>query len=790
MHSLQIAEYPELVSELPLGKTLPNARYLHTCALSVLPEEYSHLVDQAAELAGASPEDFNVVKFEVGHPRVSLLNYPSFFEDGFPVLQRSWTVDLAAQSSTTRSYSAASNPPVLHRKEALLPREHPMWPEFRRLTHAAEEAGLLEDIRDIGHADGWRAKLARVGLVVRGNELAETDRLPAQDDVEIARHRTALVRYSLSAPMQQLWKHGYLNGGYSVFDYGCGRGDDVRALQNRELEARGWDPHFAAENSRLEADLVNLGFVLNVIEDLNERDEALRSAWRLTKKLLAVAVMLSGRSSYERFRLYRDGVVTRRGTFQKYFRQNELRQYIAETIGQEPVAIAPGVFFVFKAEHEEQSFLAKRQLSRPPTTRLARPLRRRPPVQRPPKPTKWHTHRELIGEFWERCEDLGRIPELDEFTRAVELRELVGTPKTVYRRCAEQFGEEAVVAAREARGTDRLVYLALNLFERRHSMNKLPEAVQRDVRSFWGSYAVASEKAKSLLFSTGSPEVVFNACRQAAEQGLGFLDGQHSLTIHSSARSQLGAALRVYLECASRIYGDLDQADLIKIHITSNKVSLMKYDDFEGRPVPLLLERTKILLGEADYDVYVYEGEYEPKPLYDKGRYLPEGFPKREEQLLFDRALGEVLDLEPDDHGPSASELEALLEVRGLQIRGFQLTNKSEPRRTPTKPESSYDHLLREVSDGPAAAVASRSLNTETGSALGMTILEAINAVLAKSDRPLSAVEIHKAISREGLFEFKAKDPKGVISSTIGKHLRSAGPHAIEKVGAGTFKAV
>ena len=70
-----------------------------------------------------------------------------------------------------------------------------------------------------------------------------------------------------------------------------------------------------------------------------------------------------------------------------------------------------------------------------------------------------------------------------------------------------------------------------------------------------------------------------------------------------------------------------------------------------------------------------------------------------------------------------------------------------------------------------------------------MTIIEAITAVLGKSDRPMSAEEIHQAISKAGLFEFKSKDPKGVISSTIGKHLRAAGAHSVERAGNGTFKA-
>ena len=71
-----------------------------------------------------------------------------------------------------------------------------------------------------------------------------------------------------------------------------------------------------------------------------------------------------------------------------------------------------------------------------------------------------------------------------------------------------------------------------------------------------------------------------------------------------------------------------------------------------------------------------------------------------------------------------------------------------------------------------------------------MTILEAVIAVLTKAEKPLSSAEICEAIQGESLFEFKAKDPKGVVSSTIGKHLRSSGPHRVAKVGTGTFKVI
>ena len=71
--------------------------------------------------------------------------------------------------------------------------------------------------------------------------------------------------------MQALARYGLINPSIEVMDYGCGRGDDVRGLTANGIEAYGWDPHNAPDGPKREADIVNLGFVINVIEDFDER---------------------------------------------------------------------------------------------------------------------------------------------------------------------------------------------------------------------------------------------------------------------------------------------------------------------------------------------------------------------------------------------------------------------------------------------------------------------------------------------------------------------------------------
>ncbi len=669
------------VAQLAVGKRMPDGVYAHVEALASLPDALRDAVAAAREIAQVGEGAFHVVKFARRGFRLSLLAYPGFFEEAFPVLAASWAVDLDARTVAHRAWDADDNPPILHRKETMLPADHASVPAFAALTAAAERLGLFADAKAIGTRDLWEARLARLGVRVDGHRLIEEARREGEAEApKVQRHRTALQRYSLSTPMQALFRHGYLDGRGTVFDYGCGRGDDVRILGALGVEAAGWDPHFARDRDKREADVVNLGFVLNVIEDLAERRTALAGAYALARKVLAVAVLIGGRTAYEQYRLFRDGVLTTRGTFQKYFTQQELRAYLEETLGREPVAVAPGIFFVFRDDAEEQRFLAARQtqarcpvsLPKPmPAPRAERPERPARPAKAP-KVSRWEQHRELLEDFWSRCLSLGRLPRETEYTRLVELRAALGTPQTVLRKLREERGEGSIEAARRARMEDLLVYLALNLFERRRSFRRLPEGLQQDIAGFWGSYAAAQAEATKLLFSLGKTEVIHAACAEAARGGVGHLEEDHALLLHASLVPRLPAVLRAYVGCAARLYGEVEAADVVKIHVQSGKLSLMTYDDFAGKALPRLLERVKIDLRAQRVVFFDYGMEDKVQLLYGKARVMTPDLPGYEEQAAFDAALG-ALGIDLAGYGPDAETLAGELARRGLAVTGFRL---------------------------------------------------------------------------------------------------------------------
>lgn len=668
---------PRHVEALSVGKRVPDGVYLHVDLLPQLPVALREIVEEARVLSRLEPDAFNVVRFAPTGCKVSLLAYPGFHEEAFPALASSCAVDVRSRSASLRKYDPQGNPPILHRKELLLPPDHPRAVEYAALTRKVEERGLFSDSRSIGTKRVWEAKLRRLRLHVDGHTLLEADDSGRKvDDADVHRHRTALQRYSMSAPMQALWRHGLLQG-RSVFDYGCGRGDDVRILEQLGVEAAGWDPHFAPKQTRREADVVNLGYVINVIEDLRERRDALLGAFKLTRKVLSVAALIGGRSAYEQHRLFRDGVLTSRNTFQKYFSQQELREYLENTLGREPIAVAPGIFLVFRDDDEEQRFLAARQTLARCQTMLPRAER-----ARSARPSRWEQHRDLLDDFWQRCVQLGRLPKDVEYSRLPELRGSIGSPQSVLRRLCEERGEDSLKAARQLRMEDLLVYLALNVFERRKSFGHLPDAVQRDIAGFWGSYATAREDATRLLFSIAKTDVVLEACRKAATKGTGHLDGDHSLQLHTSQVSRLPAVLRVYVSCAARLYGDITTADLAKIHVQSGKLTLTTYDDCEGKPLPRLLERVKINMRTQQVQFFDYGPDTAEQLLYNKSRYIPHDFPNYEKQVHFDAALGR-LGIDLSGYGPDAATLHATLDrLQGLRVAGFSLRRMPHSTRT------------------------------------------------------------------------------------------------------------
>ena len=178
--------------------------------------------------------------------------------------------------------------------------------------------------------------------------------------MQVRRERTAIARSDLSRPVQLLIGNGVLTPGQTFFDYGCGLGDDVRFLQSLGYGAHGWDPAYQPDEAPRNAAVVNLGYVLNVIERSAERADALRRAFELSQTCLCVAVLVGSAAYAGEAQSYGDGVLTSRRTFQKYYRQEEVGRYLQEALGVAPIPLEAGVFLVFRRSTDAHAFLLNR----------------------------------------------------------------------------------------------------------------------------------------------------------------------------------------------------------------------------------------------------------------------------------------------------------------------------------------------------------------------------------------------------------------------------------------------
>src|SRR6476646_2594501 len=117
-------DYCRLLRELPYGKTLPTAVYLHRETPACQSGDLANLLSTVAKGHGIDWE-FNVVKFRTDVPRLSFLAYPDFDHEAHPVLKSAVAIDLVSGRSHAISYRDNLNPPILYWKELLLALPHP-----------------------------------------------------------------------------------------------------------------------------------------------------------------------------------------------------------------------------------------------------------------------------------------------------------------------------------------------------------------------------------------------------------------------------------------------------------------------------------------------------------------------------------------------------------------------------------------------------------------------------------------------------------------------------------------
>lgn len=481
----------------------------------------------------------------------------------------------------------------------------------------------------------------------------------------IPRHKTAIRRGDYSRPVKCLLRDSLLGPAVSLFDYGCGRGEDLALLAADGIPCAGWDPAYRTNAEVREADVVNLGYVINVIESLTERAATVQRAWALCRKLLVVSaqVSLSGRGKAPV--AFGDGVLTTRGTFQKFFDQNELKAFLEASVRAEAIPADLGVFYLFKDAAVREQFLSNRY-----RRREILPRRRVSDVQ-------FQENRDLLEAFMAATAQCGRLPEPDEFPRSNEVVDRFGSLKRAFSVVRRITGDRQWEQIAKRRTEDMLVYLALARLKERPAFSLFPVGLQRDTRAFFGTYARACEHADTVLFQAGKADLIDAACKSSMTGKL----LPDALYVHRDSLAYLAPLLRVYEGCGRAFLGEIEGANLIKIHRYSGKVSYLLYPDFETDPHPPLARSFKVNMRTRQVECLEFGQGGNPPVLHRKESFLHAEHPLAGKFGKLTRQEAEAGLLDDTASIGTRDGWHARLAEKGYVLRGHRLCKASKNAR-------------------------------------------------------------------------------------------------------------
>jgi len=168
------------------------------------------------------------------------------------------------------------------------------------------------------------------------------------------------------------------------------------------------------------------------------------------------------------------------------------------------------------------------------------------------------------------------------------------------------------------------------------------------------------EKGIELLYAAGDTGEIELACE---ELKVGW-QGEQALYLHCSALNELPPVLRAYVGCATALFGDVSQADVIKLHKESGKATFLVYDDFEGKALPELRYRIKVSLRTRW--VQVFDHSQDGQLLYFKERFMSANHPRLAEMEAFSVKLRKLGLSDTELMGPTKTGFAQMLEKAGL----------------------------------------------------------------------------------------------------------------------------
>ena len=191
---------------------------------------------------------------------------------------------------------------------------------------------------------------------------------------------------------------------------------------------------------------MNLGFVINVIEDPIERVKTLKTAFSLAKKLLVVTVMLDAEAKYVSGQPFGDGFKSSTGTFQKFYDNREIIELINSTLSRQTIPVATGTYYIFKNDSDETNFLDARSSSRVSIEEIVKWS-----LPSDKNLRTFERNKELLINFWKEILSKGRLPRKDETPLAKKVTSTIGSVAKAYKIIASEEKAAALEIEAERR---------------------------------------------------------------------------------------------------------------------------------------------------------------------------------------------------------------------------------------------------------------------------------------------------------------------------------------------------
>lgn len=162
--------------------------------------------------------------------------------------------------------------------------------------------------------------------------------------IKINTGNTAIRRNCLSRPIKDYIDNFSIPKDYTIFDNGCGYGNDAKQLKSYGYNITAWDPNHDSDRGpkwNKHFNLVTCIYVLNIIPDVKDRIKTINNSWNRVKPGGILYIAVRSKEDIDKSRLdkpwkrHKDGWITSKNsntTFQKGFTDTELQDIIKKSI--------------------------------------------------------------------------------------------------------------------------------------------------------------------------------------------------------------------------------------------------------------------------------------------------------------------------------------------------------------------------------------------------------------------------------------------------------------------------